>query len=79
MPRAERKKVLADSVEPFSEKLKKHQPKVVVAVLKKIAPHVKTAARISGLGCPVYVLPFPGQGTQNQYTKGLVRILKDHL
>ncbi len=78
MSTVEREKTLEQGVILLSKKLIDYNPEAIVIVLKKIERYVKNAIRITGLSCPVYTLPFPGNGHQNRFIQGLSIILEKH-
>jgi len=74
--RSERKRAHGASIIPLAARLRQLNPDAVVIVMRAIALPVKTAVTTAGLSCPVYVLPFPGNGHQNTYIKQLVPLIK---
>ena len=79
MPPKERAMMLKDSIEHFSNRLKEISPEAIAIILKRIKPHVGEALRMANISCPIYSLPFPGFGHQNNYIKELCKILEKHL
>jgi hypothetical protein len=75
----ERNKMLKDSIKYFSSRLRKYSPEAIVIVLKRIESHVKEALKKADISCPIYTLPFPGFGHQNNYINELCKILQRHL
>lgn len=78
-PSSERKKILQDSIHNFSLCLKQDNPQIIVIVLKKIEGYVKEAIDLAKITCPVYTLPFPGNGHQNKFIHELTDILEGNL
>ena len=78
MPTVEREKTLELGIIRLSKKLIDFDPEAIVIVLKKIERYVKNAISIAGLSCPVYSLPFPGNGHQNRFIKDLSTVLEKH-
>ncbi len=78
MPKVEREKLLEQGIIRLSKKLIDFDPEAIVIVLKKIERYVKNAIGIAGLRCPVYSLPFPGNGHQNKFIKELSSVLENH-
>ncbi len=78
MSTVNREKTLEHGVIQLSEKLIQYNPEVIAIVLKKIDRYVKNSIRIARLSCPVYTLPFPGNGHQNKFIQGLCKILDRH-
>ncbi len=59
-------------VERIAALIDSAQPQAVVVVGKSLESAVKTAAAVRGV--PVFVLPFGGQGHQNEYIGGLIAV-----
>ncbi len=78
MSTIEREKTLEQGVIRLSRKLIDYNPETIAIVLKKIERYVKNAIKIAGLSCPVYTLPFPGNGHQNKFIQCLSIILEKH-
>jgi len=76
MASAERERMLKDSVPALARRITEMKPRAVVAVLRKIEPHVRNAVAMTGLQLPCHALPFPGNGHQNKYIAGLEAILR---
>ncbi len=72
-----RNRVPKNNVLSLAMRIQIYQPDIIIACLKKIEPHVQEAVRISDIDCRFYSLPFPGNGNQNEYVDGLIRILKE--
>lgn len=79
MSKTERDKTLKDSIGELSKRICSYNPTVIVIVLKKIDKYVKEAIDLSEVRCPVYTLPFPGNGYQNEFIQEFSRILKAYL
>jgi hypothetical protein len=79
MSKTERVKTLKDSIEELSKRICSYNPTVIVIVLKKIDKYVKKAIDLSEVRCPVYTLPFPGNGHQNEFIQEFSKILKAYL
>jgi len=79
MTRSRRERVLKESIEALAGRIRDHNPGVIAIVLKRIEPHVREAIRKAGVSCPVYTLPFPGNGHQSRFIRGLVEILKRYI
>ena len=73
-----RESTLEQGIIQLSAKLKDYKPEVIVIVLKKIDRYVKKATKIAGLSCPIYTLPFPGNGHQNKFIQEFSNILEKH-
>ena len=78
MASSDREKYLKKGILQLSDKLRLYNPEAIVIMLKKIERHVKSAVAIAGLTCPVYALPFPGNGHQNKFIRGLKNVLDGH-
>ncbi len=72
-----RNQELKNSVFSLAMRIQMYQPDVIISCLKKIEPYVQEAIEISNIQCRFYALPFPGNGHQNKYIEGLIRILGD--
>ena len=79
MPSEQRERILIDSISALSDRLKTYSPEIIAIALKKIERHAKKAINKASLSCPVYTLPFAGNGHQNKYIEELVNILERHL
>jgi hypothetical protein len=79
MTQKERTMMLKNFIEYFSSRLKEYSPEAIVIVLKRIESYVKEALRKAEINCPIYTLPFPGFGHQNNYINELCKILEKHL
>ena len=73
-----REGTLEQEIVQLSTKLKDYKPEVIVIVLIKIDQYVKKAIKIAELSCPVYTLPFPGNGHQNKFIQEFSNILEKH-
>lgn len=75
----ERERTLQESIRSLSQRILEVEPKIVVAVLRKIEPYVREAVELTGRQIVFRVLPFPGSGHQNTYIDGLSDILRQYL
>jgi hypothetical protein len=71
-----RGRALRESIQSLAKRIIEMEPQVVVAVLRKIGPHVRQAVQFAGLPIVFRSLPFPGQGHQKKYMAGLESILR---
>ena len=75
----QRSKTLENSIRKLSKRIDNYNPDVIVIVLKKIDKYVRKAINLSNVSCPVYTLPFPGNGHQNKFVQKFSEILKVHI
>lgn len=75
----QRERILIDSIPALSDRLQTYKPEVIAIALKKIEGHARKAIDKAILSCPVYTLPFAGNGHQNKYIEELSNILGRHL
>jgi hypothetical protein len=78
-PSVERERILKDSISGLASRIKTYKPKVIVIALRRIENYVKEAINIANIACPIYTLPFAGNGHQNKYIQELAIILKKHM
>ncbi len=77
---SERIAVLKTSITDLSKRLNKLSPDIIIIVLKTIKEYVFEAIGKSKLeNVCIHVIPFPGQGHQNEYVDRLVKILKEKI
>jgi hypothetical protein len=74
-----RERALKESIEALAGRIREHDPEIIVIVLKRIEPYVREAIQKAGVSCPVYSLPFPGNGHQRRFIRGLVEILNRYI
>ena len=64
------------SVQSLAERMVKHQPKAVVALMKGIEPMVRQAMAVANLSsCPFYATHFPGNGHCTTFRVEMAEIL----
>ena len=76
MSRADRKARLKACEVDLSRRIRKLNPKVIVAVLRRIEPFVRRAVAIARINPVIEVLPFAGLGHQNKYVTELPETVK---
>ena len=78
LPRQKRTQALDLCVDDFAGRLQDLSPELVIVLLKKIAPLVGRAVVKAGIPLSmIRILPFPGNGHQNQYVASLATILSE--
>ncbi|GAB4321683.1 MAG: hypothetical protein Kow0074_12660 [Candidatus Zixiibacteriota bacterium] len=61
----------------LTERIKRHHPLAVIAVMKEIALHVRVASCFARVDPDqVYTLPYPGQSHQLEYVRQLRAVLR---
>lgn len=78
-PKTERGRLLKEAIPALSRRLKCYKPEVIAIALKRIEKYVREAIDKADLSCPIYTLPFAGNGHQNKYIDELSKILKRHM
>lgn len=71
----ERKARNADAAPALGARIAIYQPQVVVCIAKTIARPLAEAHARSGVGCPLHVVSFPGNGQQANFRRELAEIL----
>jgi hypothetical protein len=78
MSAVDREKTIEMGISQLTEKIRVYIPEAIVIMLRKIERYAKKAITSAGVTCPVYTLPFPGNGNQNKFIHGLIVILHRH-
>jgi hypothetical protein len=76
MSPADRTAHVRAGVADLSRRIAELNPDLVVTVLRRIESRVREAVMLSSIPCAFQVLPFPGQGHQNEFVARLSTILK---
>jgi hypothetical protein len=63
----------------LANRIRNHEPDRIAIIMFKIERQVKRAVLESGVDCPVHVLPFPGNGSQNRYIQMMSGLITQHL
>jgi precorrin-4/cobalt-precorrin-4 C11-methyltransferase len=77
--RTEREEKLRKNIDALGERIAEANPDVVVAALKKIGHYVREAVEKSQCSPQLYVVPFPGNGRQNEYIEKMAKIIDEHV
>ncbi len=63
------------SIPSLAERIKLHQPEVIVVVMCAIKPMVTLALEQSGVSCKLHCVPFPAFGQQGRFHKVMTEII----
>jgi hypothetical protein len=59
----------------LAQRIVEYQPRVIVSLLKSIAPIVEGAAKLADSAAPIYTVPFPGVGRQLLFKAAMIELI----
>lgn len=78
LPKQEREEISKKAVRALAKRIRTANPLVIIVILKRIEKYIREAKSKTETCSEIFVLPFPGNGHQNEYIDELIKILKKY-
>lgn len=77
LSQAERKAKSVASIDSLARRIIEYKPEIVVSLMKAISHYVETAVALAECQAAVYMVPFPGNGHQNNFKLKIQEIFEN--